>query len=145
MKRRIRSFVVMMGIAGIAVLAHAESPVRLGVSGNGHYLVEAANGKPFFLLADTAWNLDALTDAEIDRYLIDRDGHGFNAVMFCLDFSPQASAENAYGQVAYTGDGKSELSRGLLLRMSIGRWSRRDRWGCMRWCTRCGAGQRRGR
>jgi Protein of unknown function (DUF4038)/Putative collagen-binding domain of a collagenase len=114
MKRKLRSFVVIMGLVGIVALARAESlaesSMHLAVSGNGHYLVEAATGKPFFLLADTAWNLDALTDTEIDRYLTDRAGHGFNAVMFCLDFSPQANAENAYGQVAYTGEGKSELS-----------------------------------
>ena len=32
--------------------------------------------KPFFLLADTAWNMDALTDEEIDRYLTDRRDMG---------------------------------------------------------------------
>jgi hypothetical protein len=97
-----------VGLMGARAEAARGEPMGLKVSENGHYLMEA--GKPFFLLADTAWNMDALTDEEIDRYLTNRAGHGFNAVMFCLDFAPQASSENAYGQTAYVGDDKSELN-----------------------------------
>jgi hypothetical protein len=101
---------LLMGVRLMATHAQAakQEPTGLKVSGNGHYLLEA--GKPFFLLADTAWNLDALTDDQIKQYLADRAGHGFSAVMFCLDFAPQARSENAYGQAAYVGKDKSDLN-----------------------------------
>ena len=86
------------------------SPNGLKVSDNHHFLVDARTGKPFFLLADTAWNLNALTNEESDVYLHDRRRHGFNCVMFCLDFYPQASSENASGQRAYGGKEKTDLN-----------------------------------
>jgi len=82
----------------------------LKVSANGHYLVDAVNGKPVFLLADTAWNLGALKLEEIDTYLQSRGDHGFNAVMFALNFSPQAVEKNAYGEPAYVGADKTDLN-----------------------------------
>jgi len=51
----------------------------LKVSANGHYLVDAVNGKPVFLLADTAWNLGALKLEEIDTYLQSRGVTGGSA------------------------------------------------------------------
>jgi len=88
------------------------SPVvdALKVSPNGHYLVDAVTGAPFFLLADTAWNLGALKLEEIDTYLRSRADHGFNAVMFALNFAPQAEEKNAYGEPAYIGPDKTELN-----------------------------------
>jgi hypothetical protein len=82
----------------------------LKVSGNRRYLVNARTGAPFFLLADTAWNLGALRLEEIDRYLQSRAEHGFNTVMFALNFAPQAEAKNAYGQPAYLGADRTELN-----------------------------------
>ncbi len=93
-----------------ATQSHPASPPPLALSPNHHYLIEAPTGKPFFLLADTAWNMNALTDEEIDTYVHDRHSHGFNTIMFCLDFFPQAASENAYGQRAYIGPDKSELN-----------------------------------
>jgi hypothetical protein len=96
-----------------AVRTSAGSAVDLPalvISANHHYLAEAATGKPFFLLADTAWNLNALTDQEIDVYLEDRHAHQFNTVMFCLNFFPQAAAENAYAQRAYIGPDHTDLN-----------------------------------
>jgi hypothetical protein len=90
--------------------ASATIPSRLGVSDNRHYLVEVATGKPVFLLADTAWNLGALNLDEIDTYLQSRAAHGFNAVMFALNFAPQANERNAYGEPAYIGAAKTELN-----------------------------------
>lgn len=54
----------------------------LKVSPNGRYLVDQA-GVTFLICGDVAWNLEAelnLTDA--DTYLADRQGRGFNAVLF---------------------------------------------------------------
>ncbi len=90
--------------------AGTSSPNGLKVSDNHHFLVDARTGNPFFLLADTAWNLNALTNEEIDAYLHDRRRHGFNCVMFCLDFYPQAASENAFGQRAYGGQEKTDLN-----------------------------------
>jgi hypothetical protein len=85
-------------------------PHGLKVSANRHFLCDAGTGRPFFLLADTAWNLNALTYQEIDLYLRDRASHGFSAFMFCLNFFPQASATNAYNQRAYIGPDDTELN-----------------------------------
>src|SRR5579871_5167094 len=75
----------------------------LKISDNHHYLVDAKTGAPVFILADTAWNLGALKREEIETYLQSREDHGFNTIMFALNFSPQAAETNAYGQPAYIG------------------------------------------
>jgi len=54
----------------------------LKVRSNGHWL-EYTDGKDFFLLSDTAWELCNLSDANIDIYLNNRKANGFNAVQFC--------------------------------------------------------------
>ncbi len=82
----------------------------LRVSANHRYLVDAVTGMPVFILADTAWNLGALKFEEIDRYLQSRADHGFNTVMFALNFAPQADEKNAYGQSAYIGAEKTDLN-----------------------------------
>ena len=80
-----------------------------------HYLVDAKTGKPVFILATTAWNINALTYAEIDTLLQSIAGNGFNAVMFALDFFPQADEANVYGHKAYTGNDKTDLDPGYFL------------------------------
>jgi hypothetical protein len=82
----------------------------LKVSDNRHYLVDAKTGAPVFILADTAWNLGALKLEEVETYLQSREEHGFNTVMFALNFFPQAIEMNAYGQPAYIGADKTELN-----------------------------------
>ncbi len=82
----------------------------LRVSDNHRYLVDATTGRPVFILADTAWNLGALTLEEIDTYLQSRADHGFNTVMFALNFAPQAEEKNAYSQPAYLGADKTDLN-----------------------------------
>jgi hypothetical protein len=86
------------------------NPRGLKVSTNGRFLSDAETGHPFFLLADTVWNLNALTYQEIDLYLRDRSSHGFSAFMFCLNFFPQAASANAYGQRAYIGPDNTALN-----------------------------------
>jgi hypothetical protein len=88
-----------------------ESAVHgLKVSANHRHLEDAQTGEPVFILADTAWNLNALKYDEVDTYLDSRAAHGFNVVMFALDFFPQADETNAYGQAAYIGADKTELN-----------------------------------
>ena len=89
-----------------------QSTIRNGlkVSDNHRYLVDARTNAPVFILADTAWNLGALKQEEIDTYLRSRAEHGFNTVMFALNFAPQADENNAYSQPAYLGAEKIELN-----------------------------------
>jgi Protein of unknown function (DUF4038)/Putative collagen-binding domain of a collagenase len=104
---------VLLGFSSFAqIISPTTSSVLDGlkVSDNHHYLVDAKTGAPVFLLADTAWNLGALKLEEIETYLQSREDHGFNTVMFALNFSPQASETNAYGQPAYIGADKTELN-----------------------------------
>ncbi len=80
------------------------------VSSNHHYLGDAKTGAPVFILADTAWNLNALKLDEVETYLQSRADHGFNTVMFALNFAPQGNATNAYSQAAYIGPDQTELN-----------------------------------
>lgn len=82
----------------------------LKVSDNRRYLVDAKTGAPVFILADTAWNLGALKLEEVEEYLNSRVSHGFNTVMFALNYFPQAKETNAYGHAAYLGANKTELN-----------------------------------
>jgi hypothetical protein len=103
---------VMVSCSSAPVVPQAKSGVidGLKVSDNHRYLVDARTGAPVFILADTAWNLGALNLDEIETYLQSRDDHGFNTVMFALNFAPQADEKNAYGQPAYIGAEKTRLN-----------------------------------
>ena len=85
-------------------------PHGLVVSKNGHYLANAADGRPYFLLSDTAWNLIALNADDLEIYFASRRLHGFSAFMFCLDFYPQSSGLDADGLCAYIGPQKDKLN-----------------------------------
>ena len=85
-------------------------PRGLKVSSNHRFLMDAQSGKPFFLLTDTAWNINALTYQDIDLYLRNRHSHGFSAFMFTLNFYPQAQEANVYGQKAYVGADHTTLN-----------------------------------
>lgn len=82
----------------------------LRVSENHRYLVDDKTGAPVFLLADTAWNLGALKRDEVEMYLSSRERHGFTAVMFALNFAPQADEKNAEGEPAYLGARQTQLN-----------------------------------
>jgi hypothetical protein len=109
---RFLSILVLMLVPVVALAQQIAAPIThgLAVSDNQRYLVDAVTKEPVFILADTAWNVNALKLEEIDRYLQNRAGHGFNTVMFTLNFAPQADEKNAYGQVAYIGKDATELN-----------------------------------
>ena len=90
-------------------IKHSTVENGLKVSFDKHYLIDGKTGRPVFILATTAWNINALTYAEIDTLLQSIAGNGFNAIMFCIDFFPQADEPNVYGHKAYTGAEKTEL------------------------------------
>lgn len=85
-------------VAMIACAAgHAQTP-KLKVSDNHRFLV-TENGKPFFWLGDTAWELfHRLTREEADRYLKDRADKGFTVIqaVAIAEFDGH-SVPNAYG------------------------------------------------
>jgi hypothetical protein len=91
-------------------LAYAQVADGLKVSDNKHYLVDATTGKPVFLLATTLWNINSLAYPEIDTLLHSMALNGFNAIMFALDFYPQADESNIYGEKVYVGPGRADLN-----------------------------------
>ncbi len=66
--------------AGTAISQSSADDSRLKVSDNRRYLVHA-DGKPFFYLGDTAWELFHRLDREqATRYLEDRAKKGFTVI-----------------------------------------------------------------
>jgi hypothetical protein len=88
----------------------------LRVSENGRFFVEDG-GKPFFILADTAWALfTGISREDVEFYLDDRQAKGFNTILCSLlHFWPSRQNEWApkhrvYGFWAFDGD-HYDLSR----------------------------------
>ena len=74
----------------------------LKVSANGHYLIHE-DGKPFFWLGDTAWELfHRLTMEEINQYLDNRQKKGFNVIQAVIlaEFDGLRKP-NQYGEVPF--------------------------------------------
>ncbi len=94
-------FMRLLGFVSILLTASgaagAEAP-RLKVSPNGRFLVYA-DGRPFFYLGDTAWELfHRLNREEADRYLGDRASKGFTVIQaVALAELDGLNAPNPYG------------------------------------------------
>ena len=86
--------------AAFCAAAHAS---KLSVSANGRYLLK--DGKPFFYLADTAWDLFVMLNREeAEQYLKDRAQKGFTVVMAMLiGWKAGQDEVNAYGQPPLLG------------------------------------------
>ena len=66
--------------SGRLLAAEIHEPVRLKVSDSHRFLV-TSDGKPFFWLGDTAWELfHRLNRDETERYLTDRAAKGFTVI-----------------------------------------------------------------
>jgi hypothetical protein len=87
-------------LLGAAVTVHA---AELKVSPNHRYLVK--DGKPFFYLADTAWNLFLNPKREeADEYLKNRADKGFNVITAILiGERPHLDEKNPYGEPPLLG------------------------------------------
>ena len=88
------------------IFAVAETPaavLRLKVSENRRFLV-TADGKPFFYLGDTAWELfHRLNREEAGLYLRDRAGKGFTVIQaVAIAELDGHSTTNAYGHLPLT-------------------------------------------
>src|SRR4051812_25421857 len=73
-------FIALMAIGALSRAASAAPLPALKVSANKHFLV-TADGKPFFWLGDTAWELfHRLNRAEAERYLRNRADKRFTVI-----------------------------------------------------------------
>lgn len=71
------------------------SPLRVAAGGR---FFETADGRPFFWLADTAWQLLQDLDAEeMERYFADRSAKGFNVVLTVALAELRDDRPNAFG------------------------------------------------
>ena len=76
-----------------AATTHA---AKLSISGNKRHLLK--DGKPFFYLCDSGWDVVMMLDrAEADEYFQDRADKGFNVIMTILiGWKPYRDERNAY-------------------------------------------------
>jgi hypothetical protein len=86
----------------LAGLCSTAQPLR--VAPNGRHLVDG-QGKPFFYLGDTAWEIFVrLTREEAEQYLENRAAKGFTVIEApVLPIFGRLQAPNAYGQVPLHG------------------------------------------
>lgn len=88
---------------GLLAASAAADPPRLKVSDNKRFLV-TADGKPFFWLADTGWELfHRLTREDADRYLDTRAKQGFTVIqaVAIAEFDGH-TVPNPYGHLPLT-------------------------------------------
>ena len=92
----------------LALQSHAAEAPRLRVSSNHRYLVQA-DGRPFFYLGDTAWELfHRLNREEADRYLENRARNGFTVIQaVVLAELDGLKTPNPYGDVPFLTDDPS--------------------------------------
>lgn len=65
---------------------------------NNHRFLTTHSGKPFFWLADTAWQLiHDLNESEYRRYFSDRTNKGFNVILTVVLCELRSDKANAYG------------------------------------------------
>ena len=90
---------IVMALALCLSVGQAAAP-RLKVSGNNRFLVYE-DGKPFFYLGDTAWELfHRLNREEADAYLTDRARKNFTVIQaVAIGELDGHMAGNAYGHL----------------------------------------------
>lgn len=80
MRPQILALLAMSAVAAAVPAQEGGKPPRLKVSENRRFLV-TEDGRPFFYLGDTAWELfHRLNREEADRYLKDRAAKGFTVI-----------------------------------------------------------------
>ena len=102
---RLAALALLAGAAAAPAQPPATPLPRLKVSENKRFLV-TEGGKPFFYLADTAWELfHRLTREEADAYLKDRASKGFTATQaVILAEEDGLHTPNAYGHTPLAND-----------------------------------------
>lgn len=92
-----------LGYVQVRISSTDEVPF-LGISDNDRYL--EGNGDPVFIMGDSAWSLiSQCTTSEVDTYLTDRAGRGFNAVAVMLidHYFCDNAPNNIYNEPPFTG------------------------------------------
>ena len=94
------AFIALLVQSGVEQAAEPTQLPRLRVSDNHRFLV-TEEGKPFFYLADTAWELfHRLKREEAEKYLADRAEKGFNVIQAVVLAEQAGLTEpNAYGHL----------------------------------------------
>ncbi len=88
---------VLTLICGAAAAADSKNLPPLRVSDN-HRFLATADGRPFFWLADTAWQLiHDLDEADMRRYFADRSKKGFTVIQTVALVELRADKPNAFG------------------------------------------------
>jgi hypothetical protein len=92
--------IVSLGLAAALLLLPIPVAARLKVTANHRYL-EDENGKPFFYLGDTAWELfHRLNREEAVQYLTNRSQKGFTVIQaVVLPPADGLTVPNAYGDL----------------------------------------------
>jgi len=86
--------------AGVSFEAPAADLPKLKVTADGRHL-ETVEGKPFFLLADTAWEMfHRLKQEDADWFLEQRKAQGFNCILAVALAEFDVSVPNMYGDLA---------------------------------------------
>lgn len=87
----------LSGVAVLALTAAAGRGAGLRVSDNHRFFI-TTEGKPFFWLADTAWQLiHDLDEAEMRRYFADRRDKGFTVIQTVVLAELRFDKPNAFG------------------------------------------------
>ncbi|ORY25529.1 hypothetical protein BCR39DRAFT_543890 [Naematelia encephala] len=106
-----------------AIAANAAQAIQPSRNGR-HLTLHADPDKPFFWLADTAWELfHRLDKTEAERYLRNRAAKGFNVVMIVL-FAEHGQLDfpNRFGQWPFEGGSKPDLSKPNLVYYEFVDW-----------------------
>ncbi len=107
LRRLVSLLALFAGIGLAADLRAAAGPLR--ASPDGHSLVHA-DGRPFFWLGDTAWELfSKLTREEVDHYLDTRAAQRFNVIQAILLPYQGHHATNRYDQTPFLSISPEEL------------------------------------
>lgn len=106
--KKIRKFkytAAFIGLLWLYNLPELTAQQALKVSDNQRFLVQE-NGKPFFYLGDTAWELfHRLNREEADKYLIQRAENGFTVIQAVVLAERNGLRDpNPYGQVPLLND-----------------------------------------
>ncbi|MBU1111070.1 DUF4038 domain-containing protein [Patescibacteria group bacterium] len=82
-----------------------EAATDLRVGNNGRWLVKRDSSEPFFLMADSAWRLHALSSSEQDTYFQNRQSKKFNGAYVGLTtYWNDVDASNANGDLPFNDD-----------------------------------------
>ncbi len=94
---RTPSLLLALGLISFTLPLNAAAPSRLRVSDNHRFLI-TTEGRPFFWLADTAWQLiHDLEEAEMRRYFADRRDKGFTVIQTVVLAEHRFDQPNAFG------------------------------------------------